>query len=131
MKYIMELTEEQYNHIAKCVEVCHRIACGQIETIEEIVPNKIDGILLDAIKAQAFPELSLRESYRWDGGYRNNEHGENFQKAFDKFQAQGYQIYREMCYKYNMAKGIDNVLSSPTLTTHKASKPIVKAMKEE
>lgn len=130
MKYKLELTEEQYNHIAQCVEVCHRIACGQIEELNNILPNSIDYDKLLELKKIAFPELSRGESYKWDGGYRGTEHGEAFRKAFDTFQAQGYQIYRQMCYKRNIAKGIDNVLSSPTLTTDKAQQPIIEVINE-
>lgn len=130
MKYIMTLTEEQYNHIAKCVETCHRIACGQIESIREILPVRPCDKLVEEIKRQSFPELSFNESYGWNGGYRGTEHGEDFRKAFDTYQAQGYQIYRQMCYKRNIAKGIDNVLSSPTLTTDKAQQPIIDVINE-
>lgn len=130
MKYKIELNEQQYNHIAMCVEVCHRIACGQIDAIDQILPNKVDDNLLREIKHQAFPELAIREEYKWNGGYRGIEHGEDFRKAFDTFQAQGYQIYRQMCYKRNIANGIDNVLSSPTLTTEKAKQPIIEVIKD-
>lgn len=41
MKYKMTLTEEQYNHIAECVETCHRIACGQIDAIEKVLPLRV------------------------------------------------------------------------------------------
>lgn len=125
MKYKMELTEEQYNHIALCVEVCHRVACGQIEELRSILPNTPDDSLLRELKREAFPELAPNESYGWNGGYRGTEHGEDYRMAFDTFQARGYQIYRQMCYKQNIAKGIDNVLSSPTLTTSKAQQPII------
>lgn len=130
MKYKMILTEEQYNHIAQCVETCHRIACGQLESLDEILPNKVDNSLYRVIKADVFPELAYAESYGWNGGYRGTEHGEPFRKAFDKFQAQGYQIYREMRYRQNIAKGIDNVLSTPTLTTDKAQQPIIEVIKD-
>lgn len=122
-KYIMELTEEQYHHIATCVEVCHRIACGQIDDIAQILPSRPDDNIIRELKHQAFPELSFNESYGWNGGYRNNEYGEEFRKSFDKFQARGYQIYREMLHRRNIAENIDNVYSSPTLTTDKASQP--------
>ena len=130
MKYKIELTEEQYNHIALCVEVCHRVACGQVEEINQILPISPDDNLIKQIKKESFPELSRYESYGWNGGYRNESQGERFRKAFDKFQAQGYQIYRQMRYKQNIAKGIDNVLSSPTLTTDKAKQPIIEVVNE-
>lgn len=130
MKYKLELTEQQYNHIAMCVEVCHRIACGQVESIDEILPNKVDERVLKEIKREAFPELGINMSYGWNGGYRSAQHGEGFCKSFDTFQAQGYQIYRQMCYVRNIAEGIDNVLSSPTLTTSKAQQPIIEVINE-
>lgn len=130
MKYIMTLTEEQYNHIALCVEKVHRIACGDIRQLRDILPNCPDDNLFDEIKRQSFPELAFNQKYGWNGGYSSKEHGEEFRKAFDTFQAQGYQIYREMCYKRNMANGIDNVLSSPTLTTNKAKQPIIEVINE-
>lgn len=130
MKYILTLTEDQYNHIAQCVEVCHRIACGQLDSLDEILPGKVDDNLLRVIKKDVFHELSYGESYGWNGGYRNTSHGEDFRNTFDTFQAQGYQIYRQMCYKRNIAKGIDNVLSSPTLTTYKAQQPIIEVINE-
>lgn len=130
MKYKMELTEEQYQHIIECVETVHRIACGQIDSIREILPIAPDDELLRKIKEQSFPELERGEWYKWDGGYRNDAHGEDFRKAFDLFQARGYQIYRQMEYVRNTAKGIDNVLSSPTPTTDKAKQPIIEAVEE-
>lgn len=129
MKYRMELTEEQYTHIARCVEVCHRIACGQIESINEILPNTIEYEDILKLKRFAFPELSSGESYGWNGGYRGIEHGEDFRKAFDTFQARGYQIYRQMLHIRNIAENIDNVYSSPTLTTDKADQPIIDVIK--
>lgn len=130
MKYKMILTEEQYNHIAQCVEVVHRIACGQIESLNEILPNTVHESWLKAIKEDAFPELSYSASYKWDGGYCGTGHSEEFKKAFDKFQAQGYQIYREMLYQRYLAKGIRGVYSSPTLTTDKAKQPTIEVIKE-
>lgn len=112
MRYKITLTKEQYNHIAQCVETCHRIACGQIEELRSILPNTPDDSLLRELKHEAFPELYPDESYGWNGGYRGTERGEPFRKAFDKFQAQGYQIYRQMYHIRNIAEGIDNVYSS-------------------
>lgn len=131
MKYIMGMTEEQYNHIAQCVEVAHRIACGQIESLNEILPIKVDDATIREIKHQAFPELGLNQSYGWNGGYKNNSHGEDFRKAFDLFQAMGYQIYREMVHQRTIAMGVYNVYSSPTLTTYKAQQPIIEVIKKE
>lgn len=128
MKYIMTLNEEQYNHIARCVEVVHRIACGDIRELREILPINPDERLFAVIKHQSFPELAHNECYGWNGGYRGTKYGEAYREAFDKFQAQGYQIYRQMRYKQNIAQGIDNVLSSPTLTTNKAKQPRIEIL---
>lgn len=130
MKYVMTLTEEQYMHIANCVETCHRIACGQIDEISSVLPKRPSNEIVSRLKEECFPELCWAESYGWNGGYRGTEHGEKFREAFDKFQAQGYQIYREMYHKRNIAEGINNVLSSPTLTTDKAEQPIIEVIKE-
>lgn len=131
MKYKMILTEEQYNHIAKCVEIVHRVACGDIYELNQVLPISPDNSLIDEIKRQSFPELAYNEQYGWNGGYRNDKHGRLFRDSVDKFQAQGYQIYRQMRYKRNIAQGIDNVYSSPTLTTDKAKQPIIEVIKEE
>lgn len=129
MKYKLTLTEEQYNHIAQCVETCHRIACGQIEELRSILPISPDEKLLRDIKSQSFPELHPFGSYGWNGGYRYDKCSEKFRKAFDKFQAQGYQIYREMIHVRTVAKGIDNVYSSETLESDKADHPIIEVIK--
>ena len=130
MKYKLTCNEEQYNHIAWCVEVCHRIMCGDTMEICQLLPIIIDDYLLKEVKAQAFPELMPNQHYGWNGGYCNKEVNENFRKTWDKQQAQGYQIYRQMRYKQNIAKGIDNVLSSPTPTSSKAEQPIIEAIKD-
>ena len=128
MTYKLTLTEEQYNHIAQCVETCHRIACGDIRELRDILPVCPDDSLLYEIKRQAFPELAQSEQYGWNGGYRGTTHNENFRNAYDKFQAQGYKIWREMEHVFVVSHGIDNVYSSPTLTTHKAKKPIIEVI---
>lgn len=128
MTYKLTLTEEQYNHIAQCVETCHRIACGDIRQLRDILPVSPDDFLLDEIKRQSFPELAFNEYYGWDGGYRGTTYNENFRKAFDLFQARGYQIYREMIHVRTVTKGLDDVYSSPTLTTHKAQRPVIEVI---
>ena len=106
-KYILELTEEQYDLIAICTEVVHRISAGQVEELNQIVPKKIDRDELVKIKDQAYPELSYNQSYKWCGGHPN--------KAFSHFQAATYAIYREMLHVRTVNEGIDNVYQSPTL----------------
>lgn len=124
----MTLTEEQYNHIARCVEVVHRISCGDVRELRDILPISPDDRLLEEIKCQSFPELTHGSFYGWNGGYMNDKFGEEFRNAFDVFQAQGYQIYRQMCYVRNIANCIDNALSSPTLKTDKAEQPIIEVV---
>ena len=106
-KYILELTEGQYDLIAICMEVVHRISAGQVEELNQIVPEMIDRDELAKIKEQAFPELSFNASYKWCGGHPN--------KAFSRFQAATYAIYREMLHVRTVNEGIDNVYQSPTL----------------
>ena len=113
-KYILELTEEQYDLIALSVEVVHRISCGQVEELDQIVPEKIDRDLLMKLKEQAFPELAFNESYKWCGGYKGSDN-EEFNKIFSHFQAETYALYREMLHIRTVNKGVDNVYQSPTL----------------
>lgn len=122
-KYILELTEEQYNLIALCVESVHRISSGQIEELDQIVPGKIDREVLMKIKDQAFPELSFNQSYKWCGGHPN--------KAFSHFQAATYAIYREMLHVRTVDEGLDNVYQSPTLRCDGVDLPEITFMEDE
>lgn len=115
-RYQIEVTEGQYNTIAMCVDVCHRISCGDVWEINQILPITIDRNLLAKIKREAFPELAWNAQYKWCGGYRNPSKSEEFCKAFGKFQAQTYAIYREMYHQRNLINGINNVYTSDTLT---------------
>lgn len=130
MKYRIELTEEQYNHIARCVETCHRIACGDMHELIQIIPNVPDDSLFRQLKEQAFPELEQTQFYGWNGGYKDVNKSDKFCEAFDKYQAMGYQIYREMHHQRTIALDIDNVYASPTLTTHKAEQPKIEVIKD-
>ena len=116
-KYIIELTEEQYSLIALCVESVHRISVGQVEELDQIMPKTIDREMLVELKEQAFPELSLNQSYKWCGGHHN--------KAFSHFQAATYAIYREMLHVRTVNEGIDNVYQSPTLRCEGVDVPII------
>ncbi len=116
-KYILELTDEQYSLIVLCVESVHRVSVGQVEELDQIVPEKIDRELLVKLKEQAFPELSFNQSYKWSGGHPN--------KAFSHFQAATYAIYREMLHARTVNNGIDNVYQSPTLRCVGVDLPII------
>ena len=121
-KYIVELTEEQYNLIANCTEVVHRISVGQIEELNQIVPNRIRELLVK-LKEQAFPELSFNQSYKWCGGHHN--------KAFSHFQAATYAIYREMLHARTINEGIDNVYQNPTLRCEGVDVPKISIKEDE
>ena len=116
-KYLLELTEEQYNLIGLCTEVVHRISVGQVEELDQIVPKKLDLEVLLKLKEQAFPELSYNQSYKWIGGHPN--------EAFSHFQAATYAIYREMLHALTVNNGIDNVYRSPTLRCDGVDLPII------
>ena len=130
MKYKLTLNEDQYKHIITCVETIHRICCGDVMELRAVLPITPDRALLEAIKAQSFPELARGESYGWSGGYNNPNVNPSVAKEYDTFLAQGYQIYREMLHVRNIAEGIDNVYTSPTLTTNKAKMPEIEVIKE-
>ncbi len=116
-KYILELTDEQYSLIALCTEAVHRISVGQVEELDQIVPEKLDRELLVKLKEQAFPELSFNQSYKWCGGHPD--------EAFSHFQAATYAIYREMLHALTVNSGIDNVYQSPTLRCEGVDLPII------
>lgn len=116
-KYTIELTEEQYDLIAICTEVVHRISVGQVEELDQILPMKLDRELLIKLKEQAFPELLFNQSYKWSGGHPN--------KIFSHFQAATYAIYREMIHARTVNDGIDNVYTSPTLRCEDVDLPII------
>lgn len=123
-KYILELTEEQYNLIRLCTEVVYRISVGQVEELVQIIPKKIDRELLVKLKEQAFPELSFNASYKWCGGYKGSDN-DKFNKAFSHFQAATYAIYREMLHYNAIQKGQDNVYQSPTLRCEGVDIPVI------
>lgn len=129
-KYQIECTEEELCIIRQCVEVCHRISCGQMESLNDIIPNRIDNEELYKVKAQAFPELSKWQSYSWCGGY-GSLHGQEDNrsaKAFSHFQAITYPIYREILHYLAKKDGVDNVYSSETLNAGEGGFIKIKAM---
>ena len=128
-KYTLELTEEQYDLIAISVEVVHRIIVGQVEELDQILPNRLDRDLLVKLKEQAFPELSFNQSYKWCGGYKGSD-DEKKNKAFSHFQAATYAIYREMLHARTVDEGLDNVYRSPTLRCEGVDIPKI-TIKEE
>ena len=122
-KYILKLTERQYDIIALCTEVVHRIASGQVEELDQIVPKKIDCELLMKLKEQAFPELLPNQSYKWNGGHQNI--------YFCYFQAATYAIYREMLHLKAVHEGEDNVYRSSTLRCDGVDLPKITIMEDD
>ena len=129
-KYTLELTEEQYDLIALSVEVVHRIIVGQVEELDQILPNLLDRDLLVKLKEQAFPELSFNQSYKWCGGYKGSD-DEKKNKAFSHYQAATYAIYREMMHARTVNEGLDNVYQTPTLRCEGVDLPKITIKEEE
>jgi hypothetical protein len=118
--WILELTEEQFNCIARGMEYYHRMMCGQVDVVDDVCEERIDLSLKDELKKQMFPELELNASYGWNGTDKS---------LFGKEMAISYQIYREMIHKRTVRDGLDNTYSSETLSSNKANKLIVKQIK--
>lgn len=131
-KYSIECTEEELHIIRHCVEVCHRISCGQLDTLNEIVPNNIAWEDLVKLKKQAFPELSRGQSYCWNGGYGKLHDAKNKQyaEAFNHFQCITYPIYREILHYWAVKNGLDNVYQSDTLNAGHGGFVKVKELEE-
>jgi hypothetical protein len=117
----LELTEEQFNCIARGMEYYHRMMCGDDMVVDDVCENRIDDTLRKELKKQMFPELMPNESYGWNGTDKSH---------FGKEMAMSYQIYREMIHKRTIRDGVDNVYSSETLSSGKADKLIVEQIKK-
>jgi len=111
-RWRLELTDEQFQCIARGMEFYGRILAGQLNVLDEATPQTIRYEDTDPLKLKMFPELSLNASYSWNGGSPSEWH--------DKEIARSYQIYREMRHQDVLARGIDNVYTSETLRTSKA-----------
>ncbi len=118
--WILELTEEQFNCIARGMEYYHRMMCGQVDVVDDVCEERIDLSLKDELKKQMFPELMLNASYGWNGTDKS---------PFGNEMSMSYQIYREMIHKRTIRDGLDNTYSSETLSSNKADKLIVKQIK--
>lgn len=112
----IRVTEEQFIHIINAIEIVDRISAGQLESLQDILPQRVDQSLIRDIKEQAFPELAFNESYGWRGGYNGSTNAE-YNKAFSRRQAMLYALWREMEHQYTVYKGHHNVYSSTTLRT--------------
>lgn len=120
-KYTITLTEEQFVIISKCVEDISRFLAGQTElhNMTSVLDNskEIGGMLKD-LKPLVTPRLEWSASYGWDGMHCPNDKQR-------KLIAQTYYLYREMRHQYNIANGIHNVYSSPTLRCENSGEPII------
>ena len=112
----LELTEEQFNCIARGMEYYHRMMCGQVDVVDDVCEEIVELSLKDELKEQMFPKLLLNASYGWNGTDKSH---------FGKEMAISYQIYREMIHKRTVRDGADNVYSSETLSSGIADKLIV------
>lgn len=119
-KYQVTLTEEQLMLIAKCVEDCHRFACGQtwLDNTISILCSSHKLEIKERLKLlQTFvnPNLLPNQSYDWAGTGCKDEH----QRSFI---AKTYAIYREILHKVVN----DGVYKSPTLVCKVGGKvPII------
>lgn len=116
----LELTEEQFNCIARGMEYYHRMMCGQVDVVDDVCEERIDLWLKDQLKEQMFPKLTYGENYGWNGTDKS---------SYGKEMARSYQIYREMIHKRTVRDGDDNVYSSETLKSGIADKLIVEQIK--
>lgn len=124
-KYRITLTEEQLMLVSKCVEDCHRFACGQTElwntTSQFDIKNRAElRTQLQNLQPLITPGLASGASYDWAG----NGCKDVFQR---KFIAQTYAIYREILHKV-----VNNgVYAYPTLRCEEGGElPIIEEVEE-
>lgn len=114
-KYLLEVTEEQLQLIADCVEDMCRFMSGQCMLANSV--SMLDNFnevrrKLDELKPLVTPQLSANESYSWNGSGCPN-------KSQQKFIAKTYGIYREILHVLMTERckpGDFNVYLEPTLT---------------
>lgn len=124
-KYRITLTEEQLMLVSKCVEDCHRFACGQTELWNTTSAFNIKEwnelrSRLQYLQPLVTPELGRGASYDLAG----NGCKDMFQR---KFIAQTYAIYREILHKV-----VNNgVYAYPTLRCEEGGElPIIEEVEE-
>ena len=118
--YTITLNEEQLLLVSRCIEDIHRFLAGDTELCHATATLGSWRELQDRLKELqplVTPGLDRRSNYGWDGG-----------NCPDKLQremiAKTYYLYREMLHRYNLANGIHNVYSSPTLRCENSGEPI-------
>lgn len=65
--WILKLTDEQYDCIARGMEYYHRMMCGQVDVVDEVCKHRIDDALKMSLKNSMFPELLPSQSCGWNG----------------------------------------------------------------
>lgn len=127
MKYQLTVTEEQLLLVARCVEDCCRFASGQmgLDNTASISLNCCEiREILEQAKPFMTPDLPHNASYGWSGGSCKND-GQR------KFIAQTYAIYREIYHKVALARKVDNVYTSETLTCEEGGElPIIEPIEK-
>lgn len=116
-KYTLEVTEEQLQLIANCVEDLCRFVSGQTgldNTTIGIVSNRDYrklAVALEQLTPFVTPHLGKSQYYGWDGGDCPNEEQR-------KFIAKTYGIYREIRHFLAVTSGAPawSTYLSPTLT---------------
>lgn len=88
----LTLTDEQFNCIARGMEIYHRLLCGQLSELNNL-SDQGDLTIEDVshLQRQLFPQLPHGSYYKWDGSAAQGEFHE-------KEAAQSYQVYRAMVY---------------------------------
>lgn len=112
-KFNVELTGEQLNLVARCLEDVSRFAAGQLDlntTLSQILKDlpveekikreKLVREKMKEIRSILFPDMPEGASF----GYNSTEFIGNI-----------YQIYRTMLYHLAVDKNWDNVYSTPAL----------------
>lgn len=114
-RFLLEVTEEQLQLIADCVEDECRFMSGQMDLFNATaILNNCSEVRdkLDELKPFVTPHLPHNASYSWNGGHCPN-------KSQRKFIAQTYGIYREIRHRLaeeNCDPNVWSVYLSETLT---------------
>lgn len=118
--YTITLNEEQLMLVSRCIEDISRFLAGDTDLYHTVVALDNWRELhpkLRELHTLVTPEIEQNANYGWNGGHCPNEQQR-------KLIAQTYYLYREMLHQYNLANGIHNVYSSPTLRCKYSGEPI-------
>lgn len=114
--YRIILTEKQLGVMINAIEDWHRFVCGQCEMdyATSLLPSKqmhkVRDTLRQNVEPLMFPELNPNQSYRWNGGHKDNP-------AMSEVASISYMLYRELRHQFGIINGKDyGVYNYPTLT---------------